>query len=109
MDIVRANGKGANHAVEPEDLTVVAYERWLDLYQKRELGGEKFGDVTLLSLTYCLGYEDPRRIFGVYDAGGRCLYPIWWDQHHEVSGRDGRPRKPPICVPECCHPDRAET
>jgi hypothetical protein len=100
---LRANGKNANHVLDPQNLSQTAAERWEQLYEKLGLD-DLHNSPDPMVLTYCLGHGDGRRVVVAYNAPDRRLLPLWWDANHEVSGSDGAQRDPGPCDVDCKHP-----
>lgn len=101
----RANTANAHHDVEAEELEQAAQDRWGYLYEAYGLELAPWSNPLLMTLTYCMRYGDPRRVWAIHDTGRRTIYPLWWDPRHEVWGRDEKVRTLGACT-ECCDHDR---
>lgn len=98
----RAGGGYANKEIDVADLCKPAQDR-LDAILP-QLGDDV--DVVTYEFTFCYAYDDPRRIWLLFDPPQRCFYPIWWDPEHRVSGYDERRsgQTPGACADGCPHP-----
>lgn len=82
---VRTNGAGANHAIS---LGGAWYELWQQMLDKCGLSDDH---CYVMSFTYCLCPADSRRLIMTYDQSNRVLYPMWWDENHQVNPAGDRP------------------
>lgn len=102
MEVERANQKSAVHALTPETLSEPASERLSELYSEKGLDEGGYGDLEIITMTYCLAQYDSRRVVVALDGPARRMYPLWWDPDHGVSGSDGRTSEASPCSSDVC-------
>ena len=105
LEIRREGMRSAHHALDPESLRSAAHDRWVEQYAVYRLDEDPYEEIFILSLSYCLAANDPRRVIVIYDGGRRIMYPLWWDKRHMVSGVDGQTRVRGRCTDGCLHPE----
>jgi hypothetical protein len=103
LALERVHGGSAVHALAEWNLSDAAEKRWSEIYQAGELDAEDSPQLDIITMTYCIEQVDARRVVVAFDGQTRTVYPLWWDQKHEVSGsnREGTPK--PCSHPECHH------
>lgn len=103
LNLERSHGGTANHALAEWDLSDLATSRWAEIYQSKSLDADSSQQLEIISLTYCIEHVDSRRVIVAFDSQTRTVYPLWWDQHHEVSGSNGSQRGWQACASDACH------
>lgn len=103
MSMTRANGKSAVHELEPYDLSTEASAQWEHLYAANQLDEGENADLAVVTISYCLGYGDGRRVVVALNREARRMFPLWWDPEHKVSGSDGGAHAAPSCIDRCLH------
>lgn len=100
----RAHGRGsAIHALAEEGLSTPAEERWAHLIEAHGLDDPSKPQLDIVTMTYCIEHVDARRVVVGFDGQTRTMYPLWWDQNHEVSGSNGSQQVPQPCESDDCH------
>lgn len=105
LGMERANGRSATHELEVADgaLSAEAEQRWEHVYSTRRLDETENADLAIVTISYCLGYGDGRRVVVAFNREGRRMFPLWWDPEHKVSGSDGVTRDAGDCIEQCLH------
>lgn len=103
MSLERSHGGSAVHAIADWDLSKAADARWSEIYRDDNLDADSSQQLEMISLTYCIEHVDSRRVIVAFDSQTRTVYPLWWDQHHEVSGSNGSKRGWQVCASDACH------
>ncbi|KUG55624.1 hypothetical protein AVL62_04750 [Serinicoccus chungangensis] len=84
-------------------MSQVAEERWAHLIRVNSLDDDVSQQLEIVTMTYCVEQVDTRRVVVAFDGQRRTVFPLWWDQRHEVSGSDGTVLEPQACESEHCH------
>lgn len=103
MGMLRANSNSAVHELEGYDLSPEAEAQWERVYAAKELDQSVNADLGIVTISYCLGFGDGRRVVVALNREGRRVFPLWWDPEHRVSGSDGQDRGQADCVDVCLH------
>lgn len=101
MDLRRARGGSAVHALS--DMSDPARQRWSEIYEDGDFDSADSPYLELVTMTYCIKQVDARRVVIALDSQERIGYPLWWDEHHEVSGSNRHKDPEPCAYPECHH------